>query len=78
MGGWLEEHIKKKHGEEEEERGWGHYEGAVAGILFTHTVVNADLQKWEYHLRSLLGCEIYKEQIVEAQYQHIDHDSSKR
>ena len=79
MGGWLEEHVKKKHdGEEEKERGWGDYEGAVAGILFTHTVVNADLQKWKYHLRSLLGCEICQEQIVEAQFQPIEHDSSTR
>lgn len=46
MGRWLEEHVKKKHGEEEEEeRGWGEYEGAVASIVFAHTVVDADLQK---------------------------------
>ena len=39
-------------------------------------MVDVDLQKWEYHLRSLLGCEICEEQIIEAKYQMKDNDSS--
>jgi len=39
----LEEQRKKKHtAEEEEEGGGGYWEGAVACVLFAHTVVDAD------------------------------------
>ena len=42
----LEEQRKKKHtAEEKEEGGWGYWEGAVACVLFAHTVVDADLEK---------------------------------
>ena len=42
----LEEQRKKKHtAEEKEEGGGGYWEGAVACVLFAHTVVDADLEK---------------------------------
>ena len=44
----MEEQRKKKHtAEEKEEGGRGNWEGAVACVLFAHTVVDADLEKKE-------------------------------
>ena len=60
----MEEHIKKKH-EEEEGEGGDEGKGAVAGIPIADTVVDADLKVRAYLINGHLGSQIRGEQIRE-------------